>query len=314
MSTLHTTDASKTVNRIIGIYPKSEEHVIRTRLAQAFRYIITQRLIPRADGSGRIAAVEICKATPRTREYIEQGESEGKTLLEAMNDGELEGMQHFDQVIERMIRSKVITREDGLAFATNPSNLLLRLSGLGTSDDMLSRREERNYIPRAVDSLARARADIVETIRTETLKGREMIASCPQCSMSLSFDDDRLPTEPFNVLCPRCRQSVTIMPPPKEEPRLPGTAGVLDAVATGSQAEKDPIAALAELLLSNLKRHAAAILRRKQMAAPPRACFALTTRRAESGCARRSTPPATRSFQPTSPRKPSRYFTTRALK
>ena len=71
--------------------------------------------------------------------------------------------------------------------------------------------------------------------------------------MSLSFDDDRLPTEPFNVLCPRCRQSVTIMPPPKEEPRLPGTAGVLDAVATGSQAEKDPIAALAELLLSNLK-------------------------------------------------------------
>ena len=82
---------------------------------------------------------------------------------------------------------------------------------------------------------------------------REMIASCPQCAMSLSFDDDRLPTEPFNVLCPRCRQSVTIMPPPKEEPRLPGTAGVLDAVATGSQAEKDPIAALAELLLSNLK-------------------------------------------------------------
>ncbi|HJQ69930.1 MAG TPA: PilT/PilU family type 4a pilus ATPase [Blastocatellia bacterium] len=162
LSTLHTTDASKTVNRIIGIYPKSEEHVIRTRLAQAFRYIITQRLIPRADGTGRIAAVEVCKATPRTREYIEQGESEGKTLLEAMNDGELEGMQHFDQVIERMIRSKVITREDGLAFSTNPSNLLLRLSGLGTSDDMLSRREERNFIPRASDSLARARADIVE--------------------------------------------------------------------------------------------------------------------------------------------------------
>src|SRR5262249_15172842 len=85
MSTLHTTDASKTVNRIIGIYPKSEEHVIRTRLAQSFRYIISQRLIPRADGHGRMAAVEILKSTPRSREYIEQGESEGKTLLEAMN-------------------------------------------------------------------------------------------------------------------------------------------------------------------------------------------------------------------------------------
>ncbi len=164
LSTLHTTDASKTVNRIIGIYPKSEEHVIRTRLAQAFRYIVSQRLIPRADGTGRIAAVEMLKATPRTREYIEQGETEGKTLLEAMNDGELEGMQHFDQVIERLIRNKVISQENGLAYATNPSNLLLRLSGLGTSDDLISRREERNYMPtRPAESLARQRMmDVVE--------------------------------------------------------------------------------------------------------------------------------------------------------
>ena len=164
LSTLHTTDASKTINRIIGIYPKSEEHVIRTRLAHAFRYIVTQRLLPRAGGQGRIPAVEILKATPRTREYIEQGESEGKTLLEAMNDGELEGMQHFDQVIERMIRSKVVTQEDGLAFATNPSNLLLRLSGLGTSDDMLSRRAERQYVPhRPSDPAGRLRGmDVVE--------------------------------------------------------------------------------------------------------------------------------------------------------
>jgi twitching motility protein PilT len=163
LSTLHTTDASKTVNRIIGIYPKSEEHVIRTRLANSFRYIISQRLLPRADGGGRLAAVEILKATPRTREYIEQGETEGKTLLEAMNDGELEGMQHFDQVIERLIRNGTITQEDGLAFATNPSNLLLRLSGLGTSDDMLSRREERNYVPRSAESFGRHRmADLVE--------------------------------------------------------------------------------------------------------------------------------------------------------
>jgi twitching motility protein PilT len=145
LSTLHTTDASKTVNRIIGIYPKSEEHVIRTRLAQAFRYIVSQRLIPRPEGNGRVAAVEILKSTPRTREYIEQGETEGKTLLEAMNDGELEGMQHFDQVIERMIRDGVVTQEDGTAFATNPSNLQLRLSGLGSSDDMLRKGSEHEY-------------------------------------------------------------------------------------------------------------------------------------------------------------------------
>jgi twitching motility protein PilT len=64
LSTLHTIDASKTVDRIIGLYPKNEEPVIRTRLAQTFRYIISQRLIPRADGSGRIAAVEILRSSP----------------------------------------------------------------------------------------------------------------------------------------------------------------------------------------------------------------------------------------------------------
>ena len=157
LSTLHTTDASKTVNRIIGIYPKSEEHVIRTRLAQSFRYIVSQRLLPRANTEGRVAAVEILKSTPRSREYIEQGESEGKNLLEAMNDGELEGMQHFDLVIERLIRSDMISQETGLAFATNPSNLLLRLSGLGTSDDMLSRRDERLYKPGRVAEAVKQR-------------------------------------------------------------------------------------------------------------------------------------------------------------
>ena len=68
LSTLHTIDASKTIDRIIGLYPKNEERIIRTRLAQTFRYIVSQRLIPRADGKGRIAAVEILKSNPRTRE------------------------------------------------------------------------------------------------------------------------------------------------------------------------------------------------------------------------------------------------------
>ena len=85
LSTLHTTNASKTVDRIIGLYPKNEEHIIRVRLAQSFRYIISQRLIPRGDGKGRLAAVEILKSTPRTREYIEKGESDGKSLLCAIS-------------------------------------------------------------------------------------------------------------------------------------------------------------------------------------------------------------------------------------
>jgi len=131
LSTLHTIDAAKTVERIIGVFPKNEEQIIRTRLAQSFRYIVSQRLLPRADGSGRMAAIEILKATSRTREYIERGESEGKSLMDAMDQGELEGMQTFDGEIEKMIRAGVVSKEDGIAYASNYGNLLLRLGDLG---------------------------------------------------------------------------------------------------------------------------------------------------------------------------------------
>ena len=135
LSTLHTIDAAKTVDRIIGLYPKNEEKIIRTRLAQTFRYIVSQRLIPKIDGKGRVAAVEILKSNPRTREYIEKGESEGKTLLDAMKDGEIDGMQDFDSVIRRMIEKETISLEDGLSFATNQNNLLLQLKGLSSTED-----------------------------------------------------------------------------------------------------------------------------------------------------------------------------------
>jgi twitching motility protein PilT len=146
LSTLHTIDASKTIDRIIGLYPKNEEKVIRTRLAQTFRYIVSQRLIPRADGKGRIAAVEILRSNPRTREYIEKGESEGKTLLDAIRDGEIDGMQDFDAVIRKMIEEKVITLEDGLSYATNQNNLLLQLKGLSSTEDYLNKSSARPHV------------------------------------------------------------------------------------------------------------------------------------------------------------------------
>ncbi len=145
LSTLHTIDASKTVDRIIGLYPKNEEPVIRTRLAQTFRYIISQRLIPRADGRGRVAVAEILRSSPRTREYIESGEAEGKSLLDAMRDGKLDGMQDFDSAILELINSRVITLEDGLAFATNQNNLLLSLKGLTAAEDFI--RQESQQLP-----------------------------------------------------------------------------------------------------------------------------------------------------------------------
>jgi twitching motility protein PilT len=128
MSTLHTIDASKTVERIIGVFPQSDQQGIRTRFGKAFRYIVSQRLLPKKDGKGRIAAIEILKATLRTREYVEKGEGEGKTLLDAMRDGDTEGMQHFDGVIEKFIREGTIDFETGMAFCTNPGNMRLELA------------------------------------------------------------------------------------------------------------------------------------------------------------------------------------------
>jgi twitching motility protein PilT len=130
LSTLHTIDASKTVERIVGVFPMAEQHTLRNRLAKSFRYIVSQRLVPRKDGAGRMAIIEILKSTLRTREYVEKGESDGKTLLDAMRVGETEGMQCFDGDIERLIRAGTLDMETGLAYATNPGNLQLDMSDL----------------------------------------------------------------------------------------------------------------------------------------------------------------------------------------
>jgi twitching motility protein PilT len=130
LSTLHTIDASKTVDRIIGVFPKNEESAIRTRIAQSFRYIVSQRLIPRADDKGRVAAIEILKSTMRTREYIEKGESDGKSLIDAMEQGDQEGMQTFDSVIEQLIRNGVVSMEGALPYASNANNMLLRIADM----------------------------------------------------------------------------------------------------------------------------------------------------------------------------------------
>ena len=129
LSTLHTIDASKTVERVVGAFPLAEQQIIRTRLAKSFRYIVSQRLVPQKQG-GRVAIIEILTSTLRTREYVEKGEHEGKTLLDAMKTGETEGMQDFDGSIEKLVRDGIVDLETGLAYATNPGNLRLCLADL----------------------------------------------------------------------------------------------------------------------------------------------------------------------------------------
>ena len=127
LSTLHTIDAAKTIDRIVGVFPKDQEPQIRTRFSQSFRYVISQRLLPRI-GGGRIAALEILKSTMRTREYVVRGESEGRSLIDAMHDGSVDGMQTFDDEIEKLWQQRVISKETALTYATNPTNLALRMT------------------------------------------------------------------------------------------------------------------------------------------------------------------------------------------
>ena len=129
-STLHTIDASKTVERIVGVFPLAEQQLIRTRLAGSFRWIVSQRLVPRKEGAGRVAAVEILRSNQRTREYLERGERDGKTLLDAIRDGGIEGMQAFDQELEKLARAGTISISTALGYSTNHGNLRLTLSDL----------------------------------------------------------------------------------------------------------------------------------------------------------------------------------------
>ena len=109
------------------MFPKDQEPQIRTRFSQSFRYVISQRLLPKI-GGGRVAALEILKSTMRTRDYVVKGESEGRSLIDAMHDGSVDGMQTFDDEIEKLWNRGVISRETALAYATNPTNLALRMT------------------------------------------------------------------------------------------------------------------------------------------------------------------------------------------
>src|SRR6185312_16231036 len=136
-STLHTIDAAKTVDRIVGAFDPGDQMAIRTRLAATFRFFISQRLIRKKEG-GRLAVLEILKSTMRTREYIEKGEgaAEGHSLVDAMRDGALDGMQHFDGELERLTREGVITFSTAMLYATNAGNLRIQMADL-TDDESL---------------------------------------------------------------------------------------------------------------------------------------------------------------------------------
>jgi len=138
LSTLHTIDASKTVERIVGVFPLGEQQLIRTRLAGSFRWIVSQRLVPKKDASGRAAVIEVLRSNQRTREYLEKGEREGRSLVDAIRDGAQDGMQCFDDQLEKLAREGAITIDSALGYSTNQGNLRLALSDLIEEEEAAS--------------------------------------------------------------------------------------------------------------------------------------------------------------------------------
>ena len=115
----------------------SDQQAVRSRLAASFRYFISQRLIPKK-GGGRMAIIEMLKATMRTREYIEMGEKEGKSLLDAMRDGALDGMQ-YSTASSKSWSAPAISMNTALLYATNAGNLKVALADVPDEDSLITR-------------------------------------------------------------------------------------------------------------------------------------------------------------------------------
>ncbi|HEX7806040.1 MAG TPA: type IV pilus twitching motility protein PilT [Cellulomonas sp.] len=130
LSTLHTIDAAESVNRIVDFFPPHEQKQIRIGLAQGLRGIVSQRLVRKADGSGRRPAIEVLVNTGRTAEAI-LDPSTAPPLLDLIREGEYYKMQTFDQHLFQLIRDDVITYEEACSVATNPQDLTVELRGAG---------------------------------------------------------------------------------------------------------------------------------------------------------------------------------------
>jgi twitching motility protein PilT len=135
MSTLHTVDAPETINRVIAAFPPYQQRQIRTQLASVIRGVVSQRLVARADGKGRVPAVEVMLATARIRECIDD-KDKTKQIHDAIAQGVISyGMQTFDQSLMSLYSKQLITYEEALRQSTNPDDFALKVSGISSTSD-----------------------------------------------------------------------------------------------------------------------------------------------------------------------------------
>ncbi len=135
MSTLHTLDATETINRIISVFPPYQQKQVRLQLSAILKAVISQRLVPRADGKGRVPALEVLVSTSRIRECIADKERT-KEMHDAISKGfTTYGMQTFDQSLMSLVKRELISYEEALNHVSNPDDFALRFRGIASTSD-----------------------------------------------------------------------------------------------------------------------------------------------------------------------------------
>ncbi|MBW2185658.1 MAG: PilT/PilU family type 4a pilus ATPase, partial [Deltaproteobacteria bacterium] len=136
LSTLHTIDAQESINRIVGAFPPFQQRQIRLQLASILKGVVSQRLVPCADGKGRVPAVEVMVSTARVRELIDDKEKT-KMLRDTIQQGyDTYGMQTFDQSLMGLLKDELITFDEALRQSSNPDDFRLKMSGISSSSDL----------------------------------------------------------------------------------------------------------------------------------------------------------------------------------
>jgi twitching motility protein PilT len=135
-STLHTVDATETINRIIAVFPPHQQKQVRLQLASVLRAVVSQRLIPRKDGEGRVPAVEVMLTTPFIRDCIVDKEKT-HLITGAIGSGTSQyGMQTFDQSILGLFEEGLISYDEALRWASNVDEFKLKVQGISTTSDL----------------------------------------------------------------------------------------------------------------------------------------------------------------------------------
>jgi twitching motility protein PilT len=180
LSTLHTTDATETINRVISVFPPHQQQQIRLQLATVLQGIVSMRLVPRADGVGRIAAVEVLIATTIVRECVIAPERT-KEINDIIAAGtSMYGMQTFDQALTDLYQRELITYEEALHQATNPDDFALKVRGIQSTEDLTWESTGGQRPP-----------EMTQTGRGATAPPRPQPAGKPAAPPSESFKIDR---------------------------------------------------------------------------------------------------------------------------